>query len=106
MAEPQYKNVQWEVSDCGLQAIEGAIVPSKEGTTPRYEISANRLLETTVREGKVLYLWPVHMFEKTWVDPELFIDAYDAALKAQGRGADKEMLNATFAYARKDKTRK
>ena len=106
MADPRYANPQWAVSDFGLEAVVGVRTSRMEGLTPPYQIAAGRLLETTVRDGETLYDWPVHMTEKSWVDHELFFDAFDAALKAHdGKYAgavDQKMLSATLAYARKN----
>ena len=105
MAAPIFKNSQWSVTDFGLEANRGATLPNIKGATPTYEIAAKRLLESTTRGAAIFYDWPVHMAEKTWVDIEVFIEAFDAALKAhasQYKGnVDPEILRTSYLLARR-----
>lgn len=96
-----YANKQWAVTDFGMEAVE---------PLPTYEIDAERLGETTDRAGVPLYDWPVHMAEKTWVDIALFIEAFEVALRkhagAYGEELDREILEASYAFARREATRR
>jgi hypothetical protein len=65
-----FQNEQWLVSENGMMARK----PS-----PTYEISVSRLTECT--GDMSCYDWPVHMAEKTWVQSEQFIEAYNKALE-------------------------
>jgi hypothetical protein len=88
-----FQNEQWLVSENGMMARK----PS-----PTYEISASRLTEST--RDMSCYDWPVHMVEKTWVQPEQFIEAYTKALELlAGKyepAADPAKLDVTVAKAR------
>jgi hypothetical protein len=91
-----FKNAQWDVTDYGLEVVK-PLAP--------YEISADRLTETTERSGNTFYDWPVHMAEKTWVDIGAFNEAFEEALEEhKGRYSprvDSTMLDASFIEARR-----
>jgi hypothetical protein len=72
-----------------------------EGAASEYLIDRARLLETTDRAGETTYDWPVHMAEKTWVNVEIFLDAFERALKQNGMAYDDEMMRRTIRAARK-----
>lgn len=90
-----FKNRQWAVTKYGLEVLK---------PEPPYEIQASRLTETTTRDDKTFYDWPVHMAEKTWVNVAAFEEAFEQALRAhKGRyspDVDPDMLAASFAMAR------
>jgi hypothetical protein len=90
-----FVNSQWVVTDYGIEAI---------GQSPLYQIESRRLVETTRRGAETYYNWPLHLAEKSWVEIELFIDAYAMAL-AEHAGKYRSMINPkmldrTFALAR------
>lgn len=65
-----WKNDQWIVTTDGL-------VSSSEIEN---FIPASRLKE--IQEGTVgVAMWPLHMIDKTWVDPSLFVQAFFVALR-------------------------
>ena len=71
-----------QLTDYGLEARKDSPSPEKDGATPSYPIEAHRLLEITKREAHEYYDWPVHMAEKSWVDIDVFIEAFLVALIA------------------------
>lgn len=91
-----FKNAQWAVTDYGVESIRPA---------PSYPFEAKRLTETTKRENGTFYDWPVHMAEKTWVDTEAFLEAFERALELhKGRyspAVDLAMLEASKNEARR-----
>lgn len=100
-----FSNEQWKVTDYGIEAIVGSRTPSMSGLTTRYEIQAERLVETTERSNGTFYDWPVHMAEKTWVDVTTFNEAFAEALELhKGRyspAVDLEMLDASISEAQR-----
>jgi hypothetical protein len=88
-----YSNSQWAVTEAGLECL-----------TESYPIDANRLDETTYRDGETLADWIVHMVEKVWIDFDQFIDAYTRALeihkKRHGRKVTPEMVERSIQYAK------
>ena len=66
-----FENAQWAVTQWGLTSI-------KPGAPYEYEIAAKRLLETGNQRG-LQYDWPTQVAEKTWVDFELFLEAFNQA---------------------------
>lgn len=60
----------WNVTDNG---IEWAGTPAVE-----YVIHHTRLTEMVERGGVIIYDWPVHMVEKTWLKREDINDLTDA----------------------------
>ena len=95
-----FKNAQWKVTNFGIERVGG---------TAPYEIPAKSLLDTRNDNGGPLYDWPIHMAEKTWVDINLFIEAFEAALdfhKTRFAPAVNPMiLQASCAEARKNAAR-
>jgi hypothetical protein len=63
-----FKNHQWRITDYGIESV---VDHNPDHFAPNYFIEASRLSELD---------WPEHMAEKTWVDIEAFIEAYDKAL--------------------------
>lgn len=63
-----YENQQWSVTSYGVEANR---------PWPEYFFSADRLTE---RDWDDMYGWPRHMAEKTWVDVDMFCDAFSRAL--------------------------
>ncbi len=99
-----FQNGQWIVDEDGVTTAEDA--------ESEYWFEADRLLETTTRGGTTYYDWPVHMAEKTWVDIEAFIEAFEKALELlEGKykwPVDTAMLTASLGVARRiaDQTRR
>ena len=93
----KFKNNQWAVTSWGLQSI-------KPGAPYEYNIAASRLLEKHGAGGGKFYDWPSHMAQKTWIDIEAFIEAFQKALvahKGKYKGdADEALLAASFTDAR------
>lgn len=87
-----FENHQWAVTRVGLEVKK---------PEPEYVIYAERLTETTERGGDIYYDWPVHMAEKTWVNIEAFIEAFQKALKEHNATFDSKMLAASIEVARK-----
>ncbi len=89
-----HTNNQWEVLETAIRSV---------GPAPKYEISIQRVYETTNRSAGTLYDWPVHMAEKTWVDTDLFNRAFDVAIrhhsKVTAEDIDEDMLSASYAEA-------
>lgn len=81
-----WRNSCWSVTADGMQSL-----------TTTYEIPASQLAE---RRGH-LAMWPVQMAEKSWVDIEVFLEAFRNALLAL-RPTDLGTIDseATFALAR------
>lgn len=94
------KNGQWEVTEFGLESV-------RPGTPMEYLIEASRLLESNGAGQGTYYDWPVHMAVKTWTNIELFIEAFDAAIKHHKgkltQEVDAEKLKATYSEARRRK---
>jgi len=93
-----FQNEQWRVDENGIKARRPA---------PTYEISASRLTEST--RDTSYYDWPVHMAEKTWVQPEQFIEVCTQALQLLAGNyvpvADPTKLKASIAKAREQALR-
>lgn len=89
-----FQNLDWVVDAAGIHSVGG---PSA------YEIPTERLLERTNRGSTKYYHWPVHVAEKSWVDPVAFNDAFDAAVNHlatdNGTPIDKNMLHASYVEA-------
>ena len=93
-----FENDQWAVTDWGL-------VSKRPAAPMEYEIVASRLLETGSRGAQLCYDWPEQLAEKTWVNTELFLEAFAKALdlhedKYSGP-VDQAMMERSFAAARK-----
>jgi hypothetical protein len=95
-----FENHQWQVTDFGVESIRPA---------PTYPIPADRLLEA--RWGRApVYSFPMQMAQKTWVDIEAFIEAFEKALqlladRIEG-SVDPEKLTASIAKARQEAMRR
>ena len=69
-----FENDQWLVDGTGIRSKPPA---------PTYEIATSRLLEDN--RTKTSYDLPVDMAEKSWVNVDMFTEAYRAALGRQHR---------------------
>lgn len=91
-----FKNSQWVVTDTHVQSVKPA---------PDYHFEIGRLTEAERAPGET-YDWPVHMAEKTWVDIEAFIEAFEQGLTIHtGKykpPVDASILTATIVEARKE----
>lgn len=92
-----YQNAQWRVTSKGMESLD----PSHP-----YSIRL-RLLDNVERPrplGKV-YDPPIHLAQKSWVDIDAFLDAYDHALDMLAgqlkHPVDEALLAKTFGIARK-----
>ena len=96
-----FQNRQWKVTNYGVE--------TRKPEAP-YQFEAKQLLETTDRGNGLLYDWPVHLAEKSWVDIEAFIEVFAKALEIhKGKYAgtvDPEMLEASLAEARYEARRR
>src|SRR3954447_26621724 len=92
-----FKNAQWVVTEWGLEA-------ARPGAPCEYFIPAHRLLERGGIGHGVLYDWPLHLAEKTWINVDAFNEAFAEALKhhkGKYRGdVDKKILLASIDYTR------
>jgi hypothetical protein len=92
-----FENNQWKVTDYGM---EGA------GEYSWYHFNAERLVEDQNNDNRGRYYdWPLHMAEKTWIDIEAFISAFEEALKIHKarlpQPVDPTILRASLDLARK-----
>lgn len=89
---PIFRNDQWQVTKFGL-------VSRRSGAPCRYQIDAERLLQTE----RQLYEWPVYVVQKPWVEPRQFLEAFKVAIDAhEGRypgKVDLARLEASFDEA-------
>jgi hypothetical protein len=94
---PIFENAQWVVNEYGLQS-------KKPGAPYEYNIPAERLLERAGAGRGDVYDWPLQLAEKTWVDIDAFIEAYQKALDAHaGRykgSVDPKLLSQSLGEAR------
>ena len=83
-------NCQWIVVDAGIKCLDH-----------EYEITKSQLAE--LREpSKGIAMWPLQMAEKSWVDIEAFIMAYENALTVHNPpGVESIDMVASFQLARK-----
>jgi hypothetical protein len=90
-----FRNDQWEVTRSGIV--------SRLCRAPyRLQIDAELLLATDIFADQVLYDWPPYIVQKPWVEPELFFEAFGAAVEVHRAGeVDHETLDASFATARR-----
>jgi hypothetical protein len=90
-----YENHQWKVTKYGIESLSPDC---------HYEVEAERLAEVTERDGATLYDWLLHMTEKTWVDSEACIAAFEKAMEIHaGRytpALEREMLAASIRFVR------
>jgi hypothetical protein len=70
-----FRNDQWEVTHFGIASL-------RTGAPCRYQIDAERLLATDSFGGRQLYVWPIHVVRMPWVKPDLFFEAFSAAIEA------------------------
>jgi hypothetical protein len=93
-----FRNDQWEVTRSG-------IVSRLRRAPCRLQIDAELLLATDVFGDRLLYDWPPYVVRKRWVEPELFFEAFRAAIAAHnGRydgDVDPDTLDASFETARR-----
>jgi len=90
-----FKNAQWEVTDGGMVSFESDAARS-------HEIGASRLLDKTGVGSGGFYDLPLQMIQKTWVDPELFFEAYREACEAHAKATlDSVLLENSIAEARR-----
>jgi hypothetical protein len=87
---PAFANGQWSVTAYGLECNDGT-----------YPIPKHRFQETTDRGAGPLYVWPVHLAEKTWVDMPSFLEAFRRALEHHRTRYDPAMLARSEAHARR-----
>jgi hypothetical protein len=74
-----FKNHQWQVTNNGLETV-AELIDS--------HIPHSRLLNLRTAGSELLYEWPLHMAEKTWLDYGAFEEAYRMALQHPSRPAD------------------
>jgi hypothetical protein len=93
-----FRNDQWEVTASG-------IVSRLRRAPCRWQIDAELLLATDVFDDKVLYDWPPYVVRKPWVEPELFFEAFRAAIAVHNERyvgeVDPDTLDASFETARR-----
>lgn len=91
LTQPVYfANSQWAVTAYGLECLERGAPYAAEGS---------RMNET--RPGSDLYDWPLHMAEKSWVDIEAFIQAFETALhRFCPKDFDEKLFARTATQAR------
>ena len=71
LTEPVYfKNRQWAVTGYGMEALP---------TVLEYWIEVDRLADKEIGACNC-YNWPTHMARQSWVDIELFLEAFAKAL--------------------------
>lgn len=89
VAQKPASDRQWAVTDVGLQCAN-----------PYYPISKSQLSELRERDTGVA-MWPLQMAEKSWVDIEDFIAAFEEALRVhRPDGADLIDRPTSYALAR------
>lgn len=70
-----FKNHQFIVTDNGLETVKGA---------PPYWLTVDQLLDTRYEEGGEIYEHLADFGSKTWIVPEFFLEAFEAALLHHG----------------------
>jgi hypothetical protein len=89
-----FQNHQWLVTERGLTSVQ-------PGSSPPYHIEAERLLLR--REGG-LYLWPMQVAAKSWVDLDAFEEAYRQAIQLMRaddvQKVDPDLLERSIGAAR------
>lgn len=91
------KEVNWAITDDGIDASKGA-------QAPEYFIDKDRLLETTVRGNGTLYDWPVHLSEKAFMSQLVireFLEVFESACEKYGLELDVEIMANTREYINK-----
>ena len=71
-----FRNGQWQVTNCGISSLRRA------APYCCYQIDAEQLLYIESFAGKQLYSWPMHVTRMLWVNPDLFFEAFNAAIDA------------------------
>ena len=90
-----FKNAQWEVTDQGMVSLESDADRS-------YKIGGSQLLEKAGAGVGKFYELPLQIIQKTWVDPELFFEAFREACEAHAKATvNSELLENTIAEARR-----
>jgi hypothetical protein len=84
-----FKNNQWSVTRFGVEAVKPA---------PFYIIEASSLLD--IRDDG-FYMWPLQLADKTWVDLNAFIEAFDKALSIHHLIENPVLLRASCDKARR-----
>lgn len=86
---------QWKVTEDGLEAT---------GQSFEYLIEWVKISRLTERNGIQYYEWPLHMAEKSWVEIEAFIAAFEKALEdyedKEGAPINQTALLNSFSKAR------
>jgi hypothetical protein len=92
------RNVQWQVTMFGMISR----------SPYRLQIDADRLLATDTYDGIELYDWPLHVITWRWVKPDLFFEAFEAAIDIyQGRypgNVNWDLLRTSFDQTRRYST--
>jgi hypothetical protein len=100
-----FKNTQWAVTENGIGTVAGVWFPLARHYTTNYDLSADRLVETTERPNGTFYHLPLHMAEKEWIDIDRLIEAFTAALEThKGRYSppvDIKMLGSSILEAQR-----
>jgi hypothetical protein len=98
-----FRNAQWEVTNCGVASLRTA------APYCCYQIDAERLLSIESFGKRQLYSWPMHVTRMVWVNPDLFFEAYKAAIDAhEGRYSgtvDPALLEDSFDQAMREAMR-
>lgn len=92
----RFANLQWMVTEGGISCLEH-----------HYDIAKSQLTELRGTSGSGIAMWPLQMAEKSWVDVESFIAAFENALIVHRPiGVEKLDLPASFAMARETAARR
>ena len=98
-----YRNAQWQVTNSGVASLRTA------APYCCYEIDAERLLSIENFGKRQLYSWPMHVTRMVWVDPDLFFEAFKAAIDAhEGRYSgtvDPALLEESFYQSMREAVR-
>ena len=91
-----FRNGQWEVTTSGIASL-GTAAPC------RLLIDAEDLIATDSFTGRWLYVWPLHVLERPWVNANLFVEAFKIAIEIHRERysgkVDHELLDASFDKA-------
>jgi hypothetical protein len=91
-----FRNGQWEVTNYGVASL-------RIGAPYRFQIDAEDLIATDTFGGQRLYVWPLHVLQKSWVKSNLFFEAFKFAIEVhEGKypgQVDNELLNTSFSEA-------
>lgn len=87
-----FQNSQWKLTPIQLESTVSLSMAA---------IPLTDLLRLRIVGAEVLYEWPLHFAEKSWVDIEAFFEAYIVALSSRPTlQAQGDRLEASFAKAR------